>query len=255
MVYYWLKNNLIRLLPQPCLLCGDLGHQEHDLALCKPCLADLPILGETCLSCANPLESRFERLESFLEESPLLQIRHCGQCLQYKPYFDHSLAFFPYAHPFDYFIHAIKFRSKLAITSLLGKLMAQQISSTVKLLDEMPDALLPVPLHPSRQRERGYNQSLELARPIAKQLQIPILNDLAQRTKATPPQSSLPLRQRKQNLKDAFIINYSVKDRHIAIIDDVMTTGTTVNALAKKLKQAGAQRVSIWCLCRAEPPS
>ena len=255
MVYYWLKNNLIRLLPQPCLLCGDLGHQEHDLALCSACLADLPVLGETCISCANPLESSFERLESFLSQSPLLQTRHCGQCTQNSPHFDHSLAFFPYSQPFDYFVHAIKFRSKLAITSLLGQLMTQQIANTASMLDELPDGLLPVPLHPSRQRERGYNQSLELARPIAKQLQIPLLNDLAQRTKATPPQSSLSLRQRRKNLKDAFAINYSVKDRHIAIIDDVMTTGTTVNALAKKLKQAGARRVSVWCLCRAEPPS
>lgn len=255
MVYYWLKNVLIKLLPQPCLLCGDVGHTEHDLALCNACLGDLPVLGETCLSCANPLESRFERLAGFFNESALLQIRHCGQCLQRKPYFDHSLAFFPYSSPFDHFIHAIKFSGKLATTRLLGELMAQQICNAADGLDELPDGLLPVPLHPSRQRERGYNQSLELARPVSRQLQIPLLNDLSSRIKATPPQSSLSLAHRKQNLKNAFIINYSINDRHIAIIDDVMTTGTTVNVLAKKLKQAGARRVSIWCLCRAEPPS
>ena len=132
--------------------------------------------------------------------------------------------------------------------------MTQQIAHTVHLLDELPDGLLPVPLHSSRQRERGYNQALELARPIAKQLQIPLFNDLATRIKPTPPQSSLSLRQRRHNLKDAFIVNYSVKNKHIAIIDDVMTSGTTVNALAHKLKQAGARRVSVWCCCRAEPP-
>ena len=149
----------------------------------------------------------------------------------------------------------MKFRSKLAITSLLGKVMAQQIANTINTLDELPDGLLPVPLHSSRQRERGYNQALELARPIAKQLQLPLLTQFARRPKPTPPQSSLSFQQRKQNLENAFDIVASVKGMHIAIIDDVMTSGSTVNALAKKLKQAGAQRVSIWCLCRSEPPS
>jgi len=255
MVYYWSKNILSGLLPQPCLLCGDTSHDRRDLALCKACLHDLPLLGETCLCCANPLERRFERLEGFIDSSPLLQIRHCGQCLKNKPYFDHSLVFFPYIAPFNYFIHAIKFRGKLAITRLLGELMAQQISHTLSGFDDLPDGLLPVPLHSTRQRERGYNQALELARPISEQLQIPIFNNLAQRIKATPPQSSLSLRQRKQNLQSAFVIQHSVDSQHIAIIDDVMTSGSTVNALAKKLKRSGARRVSVWCLCRAEPPS
>jgi len=255
MVDYWLKNKLVALLPQPCLLCGDIEHTGHDLALCKACLGDLPILGETCLSCANPMESGFERLEGFLNTTALLQTRLCGQCILKQPYFDHSLAFFPYVSPFDYLIHAMKFQGKLAVTKLLGQLMAEQINHTLAAFEDLPDGLLPVPLHASRQQERGYNQSLELARPISKQLQIPVLNDLAQRVKATPPQSSLSLKQRTKNLHNAFITHYSIKDRHIAIIDDVMTTGTTVNTLAKKLKQAGARRISVWCFCRAEPPS
>ena len=227
---------------------------EQDLALCSACLAELPILGETCICCANPLESHFTVLEGYLTESALLQTRHCGQCLQNPPYFDHSMAFFPYTSPFDYLVHAVKFSGKLATTQLLGGLMARQISQTIDGLNDVPELLVAVPLHPSRLRERGYNQSFELARPISKRLHIPLITDLVQRIKSTSPQTSLSLRQRKTNLRDAFAISYSVKGQHVAIIDDVMTTGSTVNSLAKTLKQAGARRVSVWCLCRAESP-
>jgi len=255
MVDYCIKFILSSFLPQPCLVCGSQASSQDDLALCRACLADLPVLGETCLNCANPLESRFERLEDFFTESSLLQTRYCGQCIQKRPHFDHSLVFFPYSAPFDYLIHTVKFSGKLATTRLLGLLMAQQIHNSIHALDELPDGLLAVPLHPARQRERGYNQATELARPISKELKIPLLHNLAQRIKATPAQSSLPLRERRQNLKDAFVVNYPIKNQHIAIIDDVMTSGATVNTLATKLKQAGARRVSVWCLCRAQPPS
>jgi len=184
-----------------------------------------------------------------------LQIRECGQCLLQLPYFDQTLAFFPYINPFKHFVHAAKFKGKLSTARLLGQLMAQQLSNNVELIDDLPNGLLPVPLHPTRQRDRGYNQAHEIAIPVSQHLHIPILSQLAIRVTATVAQSSLPLKQRKHNLKQAFTIKKEVTNQHIAIIDDVMTSGTTVNVLAKALKQAGAKRVSVWCCCRAEPPT
>jgi len=255
MVDHWLKNTLNLCLPQACLLCGGTTSQQHALALCDSCIAELPVLGETCQRCANPLETQLERLGNYLKHPALLQTRQCGQCIRKQPYFDHSIAFFPYIAPFNHFVQAAKFKGKFAIARMLGELMAQQLSNSINIIEDQPDGLLPVPLHFSRQRERGYNQSLEISIPISKRLQIPILTDIASRITATPPQTSLSLKQRKQNLCNAFNINMDVTDQHIAIIDDVMTSGATVNALAKKLKQAGAKQVSIWCFSRAEPPS
>jgi len=255
MVDHWLKNTLNYCLPQACLLCGDSVSSNQELSLCNRCEADLPVLGDTCQRCANPLETRLDRLEGFLEQPALLQSRLCGQCLQKQPYFEHTISFFPYITPFDHFVHAAKFKGKLSTARLLGQLMTRQLQNCLQQLDDLPDALLPVPLHPTRQRERGYNQALEIALPISKQLKIPIFKELASRVIATEAQSSLALKHRKSNLQNAFVINNKVTDKHIAIIDDVMTSGTTVNALAKVLKKAGARRVSVWCFSRAEPPS
>jgi ComF family protein len=102
-------------------------------------------------------------------------------------------------------------------------------------------------------RERGFNQALELARLIAAQLNIPVDYSLCQRDKATPFQSGLSARQRKRNLKNAFSMTKTVPYKHVAIFDDVVTTGTTVNELAKKLKQSGVQIVEVWAIARTEP--
>ena len=255
MVDYWLKNILNACARQACLLCGGAADIEYNLALCKACRNDLPVLGETCQQCANPLENRLERLEALSNSPGLLQTRLCGQCLQQRPYFDHSIAFFPYLAPFDHLVQAAKFRGKLATAHLCGQLLAEPVSLSLASLSDCPDALLAVPLHRSRQHERGYNQALEIARPVARQTGLPILRGVASRVKAAPPQSSLSLKQRRKNVHNAFKIQGSVANQHIAIIDDVMTSGATVNALAKALKQAGARRVSVWCFCRADAPS
>jgi len=255
MVDHWLKNSLYNCLPQACLLCGETVSGKQNFALCRNCEGELPILGETCQRCANPLEKRLDKLKSVFYQPALLQTRECGQCLSKQPYFDHGIAFFPYISPFDHFVQAAKFKGKLSTARLLGQLLAQQLVNCIEQLDSLPDGLVPVPLHPSRQRERGYNQAYEMTLPVAKRLQIPIFGKLATRITATPPQTSLSLKQRKKNLQNAFQVHDDLTDLHIAIIDDVMTSGATTNALARKLKQAGAKQVSVWCFCRAEPPS
>ena len=253
MVDHWLKNNLYRLIPQYCLLCGTSVAGTHDLPMCEPCCSELPILGETCLCCANPLEKRLERLADLRNHSALMQTRLCGQCLHKPPHFDDSIAFFPYSAPFDHLIQAAKFAGKLAIAQLLGRLFIQQLLNTPDLITKRPDGLLPVPLHPERLKARGYNQAHEIARPVSKALQRPILDTLVQRTVATPPQSSLTRKQRQKNLQGAFHVVGKPSQQHVVIIDDVMTSGATANALALQLKHAGVQRVSVWCICRAVP--
>jgi ComF family protein len=114
-----------------------------------------------------------------------------------------------------------------------------------------PDVLLPVPLHRQRLRQRGFNQALELARPVSRRLCIPLDPWLAVRNKATIPQASLSPKDRYRNVRDAFQVKKDVSGLKIAIIDDVMTTGHTANALANTLKKAGAREISVWVFARA----
>lgn len=130
----------------------------------------------------------------------------------------------------------------------LGSLMAEDITRRKLTL---PDILLPVPLHSSRLRQRGYNQALELARPIAKQLGLQLDTRSCTRKKLTSDQVGLSASKRKTNLKGAFEVNCSFKDKHVAVIDDVMTTGSTVNELSQQLIRAGARQVDVWVCARA----
>ena len=116
----------------------------------------------------------------------------------------------------------------------------------------LPECIIPVPLHPQRLRVRGFNQALELARIIAKQLNIPLNYSLCQRDKSTPFQSGLSAKQRKQNLKNAFIVTKPHAYKHVAIFDDVVTTGTTVNELAKQLKNSGVETIEVWAIARTQ---
>ena len=136
----------------------------------------------------------------------------------------------------------------VVIGQLLGKLMAREIA-----LKEMPlpQLLLPVPLHAKRLRQRGYNQALELARPIANSFGLPIDTSSCMRRKATTEQVGLSAKKRKSNIKDAFEITGDFRNKHVAIIDDVMTTGSTVSELSQQLLQAGAKQVDVWVCARA----
>jgi ComF family protein len=126
--------------------------------------------------------------------------------------------------------------------------MARQIADTI---DDYPEALIPVPLHPNRLRERGFNQALELARPIASQLNIPLAADLCRRVRATPNQTQLAANKRRSNVRRAFEIKTQKLPGHVAIIDDVITTGSTVEELAYRLNRAGVKQVEVWSLARA----
>jgi ComF family protein len=220
------------LLPPQCLLCGQRSDSARDL--CNGCAGDLIRNEVCCPRCALPLALR----------APL-----CGECLQRAPPFACAFAPFTYATPLDQLMMRFKFDRSLAAGRVLSELWADAMRATPP---PRPDALLPVPLHPSRLRERGYNQALELARPLARQFGIALRADLLVRRRATSTQSNLDAAARRRNLRGAFAIVENIAlPTHVAIVDDVMTTGATLRECAKTLLRAGVARVDVWALARA----
>ena len=215
-----------KLMPAPCLLCGIASQQ---LPLCTDCIADLPHLGHACSRCAMPIDAG----------------KLCGHCLSQPPEQDYSVSLFPYLDPVDRLIAAFKYHDKLYLSQLFGTLMSEQLQAR-----KLPQCLIPIPLYPSRLRQRGYNQSLELAKVLSTQLAIPTSNDYLIRTRNTAPQTSLPFDQRKANIERAFSLQQKTVPDHIALIDDVLTTGHTANAAAKCLRQAGATTIEVWTIAR-----
>jgi len=239
MINNWLKNILKVVYPHRCALCGASGFQNRDL--CRDCYEDLPFNHNACRICAIPLP--------FVEENQNLI---CGHCQQQARHFDTCQSLLIYRSPIDKLIHQLKFQHRLHLASLLGKLMAEELSNRLSDLERLPECIIPVPLHASRLRGRGYNQALELAKPIAKQLNLPLLSNSCVRNKATLPQSDLPAEERFNNVKGGFTVQGDLSARHVAIVDDVMTTGSTLDAIAKALKASGVQTVDVWICARAQ---
>ena len=168
-----------------------------------------------------------------------------------KPYFNRVEAVFHYASPVDFLIQGIKFNGSLHYARLLGILMAQELSERYSSSHSgLPQLIIPVPLHTTRLRGRGYNQALELARPIASRFDIPVDYSSCNRIRETALQSGLPAKSRRRNIKGAFRISGLQAD-HVVIVDDVMTTGYTVNELARWLRAAGVGRIDVWACARA----
>lgn len=226
-----IRSQIERLLPaQPCLLCGA---SSRERAWCDACDAALPYLAPAhCPQCALPTHDGAV----------------CGHCLQRPPHFDRTVAAFAYSFPLDKLVQALKFNEQLTLARSLAEPLAQRMVAR-------PDCIVPMPLHPARLRERGFNQSLELARHLARDLDIALLPNIAQRVRDTAPQSGLPWKERKKNLRQAFASGREVAGQHVAIVDDVMTTGASLNELAKALKAAGAREVSTWVVARTLPHS
>lgn len=230
-----IKNNIEHwLYPARCVLCAKAGEGRRDL--CTACLADLPYNVFACSQCALPLTVPGTR-------DPI-----CGRCQKTPPAYNHSFSLFVYAHPVDYLIQRLKFNAKLSHARLLGELMATHLKQQVEIL---PEVIIPVPLHRSRLRERGYNQALEIARPIASQLAIRINYRSTVRLRATSAQSDLPAKERHGNVKGAFGVVNPINARHVAIVDDVMTTGHTVQEFAAVLRRSGVEVIDTWVVARA----
>jgi len=213
---------------QPCILCGTFS---RDGVWCNACDAQLPRLNNAhCPICGLP------SLNSDI----------CGSCLKHAPSFDATQAAFAYAFPVDKLVQAVKFSGRLALVDQLADSLASRIVS-------LPDHIIAMPLHPLRLRERGFNQSHLLAQRLAKNLNVSLLTDVCQRTRNTLPQSSLPWQERDKNMRGAFACSTDLSGKHIAVVDDVMTTGISIEELARSLRQAGAVQISAWVLARTLP--
>lgn len=231
MVYDWIINSLLALSPACCVLCGSPTMSAN--AFCPGCMADLPRRQPACPRCGEALPV----------EGPV-----CGQCLTQPPEFQRTHAALAYAPPVRELISQFKFSGKLELATPL----AQCLLPILMLEKPAVDGIVPVPLHATRLRSRGYNQATELARPLARALSLPLLNGIVTRSKATQTQSSLSAHQRRQNLHRAFDLQQPITYRRIAIVDDVMTTGSTVRELAHVLRhKAGVEYIEVWCIARA----
>ena len=215
-----------------CILCGGRGEVAGQ-ALCSPCHDHLPRLpAEHCPVCLLPAAGN----------------RVCGACLSDPPAFSHVVAALDYAFPADALIHSLKYRGNLAMATVLADLLLTAVEGH----QGLPDAIVPMPLHPLRLRERGFNQSLEIARILSARTGIPLLRDACQRIRHTPSQTTLPWKARQQNIRGAFSCNGNLAGKQVVIVDDVMTTGATLNELAKVLRSHHTA-VSAWVVARTLP--
>ncbi|MGO1893618.1 MAG: double zinc ribbon domain-containing protein [Luteimonas sp.] len=232
---FWLRNDAARLLwPGRCLACSEDAGEAIDL--CPTCLDGLPWLGPACSHCALPLPG---------VQRPGASA--CGACLANPPPLAEVHAACLYAAPLDRLLPRFKFHHDLAAGRLLAQLMAEHCAALPK-----PDALVPIPLHRARLRQRGYDQALELARPLAGVLDIALRPELLRRVRATAQQSRLDAAARARNLRRAFQARIPAEaPAHVVLIDDVMTTGATLHAAAHALRSAGVQRVDAWVCARA----
>lgn len=233
----WLKNNQLlnldnlsnAIFRQNCLLCASPQANIH--ALCRACLNELPLHpSSSCPQCGLASDGSL-----------------CGSCISSPPDFDAMQAVFLYAYPIDAMMQRYKYGSMLNISQIFGQLLSQKIN-----LGSV-DLIIPMPMHPARIKERGFNQAHEIAKVLTKNHVEKLDFKSAIRQKLTPPQASLPLKKRVKNIKGAFSVTADLAGKRIAIIDDVMTTGASLNELAKTLKKAGASHVECWVIARTLP--
>lgn len=210
------------MLPQRCLLCSGAAGQ---IALCAACTADLPQLdAERCPVCALPTPAGLT----------------CGACLKEMPHFDATHARYRYDFPLARLLQHYKYGQKLLVASLFEPAGVGAA-----------DVVVAVPSTPAHMRERGFNPALELARPLARKLSIPLLLNAITRPHDAPAQASLPWKDRRKNIRNAFECHADLSGKRILVVDDVMTTGATLNEMARTLKRHGATRVENWVVARA----
>ncbi|MBP5950532.1 ComF family protein [Pseudomonas iridis] len=232
-VYICLKN------VQSCILCDEPA--EAEMPICVACEAEMPWLGEHCQTCALPL--------------PKAGLT-CDGCLLEPPAYEQVAVPWRYDFPVDSLITRFKHNAKWPFGHLLADVLSQYLQHRFDEDLPRPDALLPVPLAAKRLRQRGFNQAAMLARWLSKQLDLPCEENAVHRIQDTSAQQDLDAKARKRNLRNAFALtsDANVKGRHLALVDDVLTTGATAQALARLLMNAGAARVDVYCLARTPKP-
>ena len=226
-----IRTKINQILPaQPCVLCGSMS---HDGLWCADCDAALPYFNmPRCPVCALP--------------TPAGEV--CGHCLAHPPLFTHTTAAFSYTFPLDKLIQAMKYGEQLPLARAFAKKLALRIDK-----EALPDFVIPMPLHPAKLRQRGFNQSLLIASTIARELNLKLLPNSCQRVRDTPPQSALPFKERNKNVRNAFQCDVNLTGKRIAMVDDVLTSGASLNAFAAALQKRGASEISAWIVARTLP--
>lgn len=221
------------IIPPRCVFCGT-KCRLCERSICHGCSSDLPWVVNACALCATPVGA------------PLPYTVHCASCQRHPPAFQATIAPLLYDFPVDAGLKALKFGRSLHYAPAFAELLIVQMprfSSDI-------DALLPVPLHWRRQAFRGFNQAYELSKPVAKHFGLPIIKGVS-RDRATAFQSGLSASQRRRNLKNAFVVKKVLRNRHVLIVDDVVTTGETTRRLARALIDHGVEKVSVLAVARA----
>ena len=231
MVYNWTNQLQSRLFPSICRLCRAPG--LPGVELCASCRAELPWITRSCHRCALPLPPNYD-------------ISLCFNCIKKRPAIDACRALFAYRPPLEHWIQALKFSQDLGTARLLGTLLVSTLAQDHR---QKPAIVLPVPLHRKRLAKRGYNQALEIARSLS-DVGYRLDPTCCRRHRPTSAQSELHASARKQNVRNAFSVSAAVEGRCVLLIDDVMTTGATLDELARTVKKAGAQRVEAWVIAR-----
>lgn len=216
-------------LPSICVLCNQTHAQN--LAVCDACIHLFTFLDPACKQCSLPV----------VDSSYLL----CGQCIKKPPYFDSTTIAYSYEEPLASLVRQFKYQNKLYLSAFLAQLI---INAWAK-KPTYPQCLIPIPMHDKKLKKRGFNQTIILSRFLSKQLKIPIDLTSCQKVLNTEPQAELTSNQRAQNIKNAFSVS-PLPYSHVALIDDLLTTGSTANELAKKLKESGITTVEVWCCAR-----
>jgi ComF family protein len=233
-----LSRGVELLLPPACLLCGQLLPPGFDpQEFCASCQVDMPPMGRShCSCCSQPF--------------PASSSQHlCKTCLQRPAAFSSVHAACSYKERIKDAIHQLKYRNQVNLAQPLGKVLVKSLESARTSFS--PDCIIPVPLHPSRLRERGYNQALEISRPLSRTLRIPIDSKLLQRALKTTPQQGLTAAERKSNLRNAFTLTKPTSARKVLLVDDVMTTGETVRECCRILLQGDVKEIQVAVIGRA----
>lgn len=234
----WGAAILDRLLPRQCLMCGCVSGAQN---LCSACAAEMPRIGHACRQCALPLAHEADR--------------YCGRCLGKPPPWDDASAALAYGFPVDQLVLRFKFRRSLSCGQVLARELALAVRNSGLAL---PHCIVPVPLHRWRHFARAYNQADFLARRVGRTLALPVHNGIIQRRRRTRAHSGLNAAARKKNIRNAFRCRIPPGRRedfrHVALLDDVMTTGATLAECTRTLKKAGVGRVSVWVAARALEP-
>ena len=226
---------LARICPWQCVLCRE---PAYGMDLCPGCLNDLPWLGRCCQACGLPL--------------PVAGARLCGACRNRSGAVDRCVAALIYEYPVDRLITSLKYQRRVAHARVLAELLAIRIHEALTENElQLPELLVVVPMHFLRRYRRVHNHAELIARWLQREFAIPASARVVRRVRNTPPQAGLSRAARSRNLRNAFRVRSDVAGRRVALIDDVVTTGTTMQELARQLKAAGAIEVQVWAVARS----